>query len=96
MKTNAEYHKFLAQKHKWARNAAKYCRVKAATIRDEAVSKIYADIAAEADAEADKIYRISCYYFDRCWKESFGNATPQEMWDDFTYRRGIFAATANA
>lgn len=97
MKTNAEKNwRALSRKHQWARNAAEYCRVKAKTIRDEAVSKIYADIAAEADAEADKIWQLHSYYFNRYWEEKFGNATPQEMWDDFIHRRGQFNAAANA
>lgn len=95
MKTSAQYHNILARKLQWARNAAEYCHIKAATIRDEAVSKIYADIAAEADAEANKISKLNDYYFNRYWQDRFGEATPQEMWDDFIHRRGTFA-TANA
>lgn len=94
MKTSSDYYRILQRKYVWARNAAEYCRVKAATIRDEAVSKIYADIADEADAEADKINKLLDYYFNRYWQDSFGEATPQEMWDDFIHRRGKFAANA--
>lgn len=96
MKTNADYYRILQRKFVWARNAAEYCRVKAATIRDEAVSKIYAEIAAEADAEANKISQLTSYYFNRHWDETYGaDTTSEELWNDFIHRRGKFAA-ANA
>ena len=80
MKTNAEYHNILARKLQWARNAAEYCRVQATLSRDRAASAIYADIADKAEAEADKIYQLSQYYFNRYWEEKFGaDVTPQDL-----------------
>ena len=95
MKSNAEYHNILARKLQWARNAAEYCRVQATLSRDRTASVIYADIADKAESEAEKISKLSNYYFDCYWNETYGDATPQEMWDDFIHRRGQFA-TANA
>ena len=92
MKTNAEYHNILARKLQWARNAAEYCRVQATLSRDRAASAIYADIADKAEAEADKIYQLSQYYFNRYWNETYGDASGQEIWEDFIHRRGKFAA----
>lgn len=92
MKTTVEKWRILSRKHTWARNAADYCRTRAAVIRDKAVSKIYADIAAEAEAEAEKISKLSNYYFDCYWQEKFGGASGEEMWEDFVHRRGTFAA----
>ena len=92
MKSKAEYWRILSRKHTWARNAADYCRTRAAVIRDKAVGKIYADIAAEAEAEAEKISKLSDYYFDCYWEERCGDASGQEMWEDFIHRRGKFAA----
>ena len=80
MKSNAEYHNILARKLQWARNAAEYCRVQARISRDRATSVIYADIAAEAEEEADKIYQLSQYYLNRYWEETYGaDTTPQDL-----------------
>lgn len=94
MKINAKYHRILARKWQWASNAAEYCRVKAATIRDEATRKIYTAIAEEADAEAAKINKLADQYLFRYWTERFGDADPKEVWEDFLYRRGAFAVNA--
>ena len=80
MKTNAECHNILARKLQWERNAAEYCRVQAALSRDRAASAIYADIADKAEAEADKIYQLSQYYFNRYWNETYGaDTSPQDL-----------------
>ena len=80
MKSNAEYHNILARKLQWARNAAEYCRVQAALSRDRAASAIYADIADKAEEEADKIYQLSQYYFNRYWDETYGaDTSPQGL-----------------
>lgn len=80
MKSNAEYHNILARKLQWARNAAEYCRVQAALSRDRTASVIYADIADKAEEEADKIYQLSQYYFNRYWDETYGaDVTTQDL-----------------
>lgn len=82
MKSYLEYHRTLQRKYAWARNAARWCRMKATTCHDKALSIIYADIANEADAEARKIWRMLDANYERYWNERFGaDTTPQEAWD---------------
>lgn len=87
MKSNAKIHRILQRKYLWASNAAEWCRVKAATSRDKAVSAIYTDIANEAEAEARKINRLLDGCYERYWNETYGaDTTPQEAWEKFLQR----------
>lgn len=80
MKGNAEIYRILQRKYLWARNAAEWCRVKAATSRDKAVSAIYADIANEAETEARKIFELEMDYMNRYWDETYGaDTTPADI-----------------
>ena len=94
MKSNAENWQILSRKHVLARNAAEYCRVRAEVSRDETVRKIYTAVAYEAEAEADKISKLADMYFSRYWQERYGDASGQEVWNDFVHRRGQFATNA--